>query len=122
MKHRPEPVDLSAIDPESDPERLERVVRSVMARLGPGELVESPSLTQLVARELAGRYRAVVAVAAVIALVAGAWLGLGRRPVAGPSDAGAVTVRVPAEWAAWMTSGTRPAAGDILFDLAGGQR
>jgi len=122
MKHRPEPVDLSALDPESDPERVERVVRGVMARLGPGELVEGPSLAQLVAGELAGRSRAVVAVAAVIALVAGAWLGLGRRRVAAAPDAGAVTVRVPAEWAVWMTSGTRPAAGDILFDLAGGQR
>lgn len=109
-------IDLSPLDPEQDPSRLDRVVDAVMHRLGPGIVEEQPSLAARVAESYARRFAPLLAVAAVIALVAAIDLFSSRssqlRPWPGTG------MEIPVAWASWLASETTPTTEDLLLSLA----
>ena len=85
-------IDLSALDPGRDPERMERMVRSVLAR------AEAPP-SHPFAAALVSRGR--IAVAAAAAIAAAAWIPAlaGRRTVSATSEAGSDPVATLSAWA-----------------------
>jgi len=115
-------IDLSPLDPELDPERLERVVSGVLGRLGPGIVEEPPSLTQQVAQLYARRFRPLFAAASVVAIAASLLLVSSRRSGDGRDVVTADLVSVPTTWAAWMATGAPPPTEALLFSLVGEDR
>ncbi len=107
-------VDLSALDPGRDPERLERMVRSVLARAA--RPPASPLAHALVSR---GR----VAVLAAVAAAALAWVpalagrsgapASARAPAAATSTGSDATTVV----AAWAAAGEIPSDADVYLLL-----
>jgi hypothetical protein len=124
MKHDDVRFDLSPLDPENDPRRLERVVEGVLERIGPGLVPEDfYSMTEQVARQLARRFRPLFSAAAMAAAVAGV-LFFTRPDVSSSrgTSPGSDLVEFPAEVERWLTTGEAPEVEDLLFSLAGGIR
>ncbi|MEM7414326.1 MAG: hypothetical protein AAF389_02450 [Gemmatimonadota bacterium] len=113
-----ERLDLSPLDPENDPERLERVVDGVMHRLGPGLVPSPPPLSSRVVEQLASRFRPLFAAASIVAVVAAAALGTPRPAEVDPSPE--LAVSIPLEWSVWMLTESTPRAEDLLITFAGG--
>jgi anti-sigma-K factor RskA len=113
------PVDLSPLDPDADPARLERTARAVAARIAPTlrrRRERVPALWVL----LAGWRRPVLAAAALVAVLAIATLVVPRSPVSASRMARSLTLTeaegLPAPVAAWLEGGTPP-SGDALLGL-----
>ncbi|HET8724607.1 MAG TPA: hypothetical protein VFM53_10435 [Anaeromyxobacteraceae bacterium] len=107
-------IDLSALDPGRDPERLERMVRSVLARAG--RPPASPLSTAVVSR---GRVAVLVAVAAAALAWIPALAGRSAAPAtarsaAAASSAGSDAVSAVATWA---DAGEIPADADLYLLL-----
>ena len=115
-------IDLSPLDPELDPDRLERVVSRVLERLGPGAVEESPSLTRQVAELYARSFRPLFAAASVVAVAAGFLLYVEAGSGDPPQGASTELVELPTTWVAWMATGAPPPAEDLLFSLGGENR
>jgi hypothetical protein len=99
-------VDLSALDPGADPERLERMVQSVLARAGrPGP--------ESVASALVARGRAGVALAAAAALLVWVPVLLARGSGASESRASDPVAVVTA----WAEQGAIPDGVDVFHAL-----
>ncbi len=124
MKREEDRLDLSALDPENDPLRLERVVAGVLDRLGPGLVPDPVPLPRRVALHLAGRFRPIFGASVLTAAAAGAVLIIGQGDSTGPVDSGLATglVEVPTEWQAWLAAAESPATEELLFGLAGEAR
>ncbi len=119
MKTNDDRIDLSPLDPENDPERLERVVDAVLARLGPGLVADPEPMPRRIERKLAGHFGPLFAVAATAAVVTGVVL-VARAPAVGePIESGFGLIEVAAEWQAWVGDGS-PDAEELLVTLAGG--
>jgi len=98
-------IDLSPLDPGRDPDRLERMVRSVLARAEAPP--PHPFASALVAR---GR----VAVVVAVALAALAWAPvLAGKPGTAPAASGDAVATV----AAWAHSGAIPEGTDVYHEL-----
>jgi len=98
-------IDLSALDPGRDPDRFERMVRSVLVRSDVPP--PHPFASALVAR---GRVAAVVAAA----LAALAWVpALSGKPGTAAAVAGDTVATV----AAWAQAGTIPDGIDVYHEL-----
>lgn len=118
MKNEDQGIDLSPLDPENDPDRLERVVGRVLERLGPGIVEEAPSLALQVAQSHAGWFRPVFTAASLVALAAGLQLVRGGSGTGDPENTGTAMVRVPGDWSSWVDTGTLPTTEELLFSLA----
>lgn len=114
-------IDLSPLDPEQDPERLERVVSGVLERLGPGIVEDAPTIEQQVTRTYALWFRPVFAAASVVAIAAGLVLAGRGVPDAVVAETAPEPTLIPATWTAWMVTGT-PTVEELLFSLAGENR
>lgn len=116
MNRDDERIDLSPLDPETDPDRLNRVVEGVLARLGPGLVPDERTVVGEVAGFLARRGRVICAAAVLAIAVASATHRVERgRPDAGAAPLGAHDL--PGDWSAWLFSGEAPSPEDLLFSL-----
>lgn len=99
-------IDLSALDPGRDPERLERMVQAVLARSGRAHA--HPFASEVVSR---GR----IAVAAALAAAALAWVPAlaGRPEAAAPAKAETARRDVVSTVAAWAAAGEIPSGTDV---------
>lgn len=111
-------IDLSPLDPENDPDRLQRVVTGVMHRLGPGLVPSPPPLPERVTGLLVRRFRPLFAAASTVAVLAASALAAARGG-AEPTPSEQVLVSVPLEWSVWMATGSTPRAEDLLITFAG---
>jgi hypothetical protein len=120
-------IDLSPLDPESDPDRLDRVVRGVLDRLGPGIVPDRPSFLDEVTLYLTRRAAAIgVAAALLVAISSGLLIVRGGasgapaadddRPMAATAPA---ALDVPPAWVAWLATGRAPDTEDLLFRTGG---
>lgn len=117
-------IDLSALDPKADALRFERMVRAVAAAARPPALA-APAVHPLV-RDLAGRGRAALAAAALLAVAS--WLphlaGGGSSadpaaPAARTAPSAAAGTDPATQLAAWASSGSIPADADVAAILGG---
>ena len=122
MIERKGAIDLSPLDPEKDPERLERVVARVIEQLGPGPVEATPSLSRQMARLYEQRFVPLFTAASVVALAAGVVLLASEAPQPTAAEGGADRSGSTASWASWAVTGIPPAAEDLLFSLAGEDR
>lgn len=120
-------IDLSPLDPESDPERLDRVVSAVLDRLGPGVVPDRPSFFDEVTLYLMRRAAAIGAAAALlVAISAGLLIARSGAPgTPGPDGGGPLAAAAPAAldvppaWVAWLATGRTPDTEDLLFRTGG---
>ena len=112
-------IDLSPLDPENDPLRLERVVAGVLDGLGPGLVRDPESMAQHVTEVLARRFRPIFGAAVITALAASLVLLMGRSGPGVAQGEGSGLMEVPPEWQAWMGTGEAPATEELLFSFAG---
>lgn len=122
MTTEPDRMDLSPLDPELDPDRLERVVAGVLGRLGPGPVGEEPLLLDEVSLWLMGRARVLSVAAAIIALVSASLIALnpGEHGVAPATRNDAI--ELPFDWSAWLASGVPPRTEELLLYFPRGER
>lgn len=125
MKPEEERIDLSPLDPENDPLRLERVVEGVMERLGPGLVPGDP---EPVGRQIEGvllrNSRPVIAACVVAAAAAAGLLLLDPSDSALSGELRSPTdlVELPPEWGAWMSADESPQLEELLITFAGAGR
>ena len=123
MKSDDPRLDLSPLDPENDPERLDRVVQGVLQQLGPALVSGDPSISWVVTRLLARHFRPLFAAASIVAISAALALSLGRdQPAASPPGLSTALVSLPSELEAWLATGAAPNLEDLLFGSAGDVR
>ena len=108
-------VDLSPLDPENDPDRIERVVGKVMKRIGSGTALATPTLMEQIEYAYAGWFRPVFAAASVIAVAAGLQLFRGQEAREDASSIAATPAQVPSPWTSWIATGRAPSTEDLLF-------
>lgn len=111
-------MDLSALDPASDPARLDRMTAAIRARAARG-LAERRALPT-VATELAAWARAVLPAAAAIALLVTTALLSGSDALPGASSQAAPTGDVTGAAVQWAVFGQTPTTSD-LFTMIGAQ-
>ena len=117
-----EPIDMSPLDPESDPERLERVVANVLERLGPGLVPDAQSsLERQVVHLLASSFRPLFIAASLVAVISAATLAR-RLPSEGEAARVGPTPNQVDPWQAWLATEAPPRAEDLLFMFAGDNR
>lgn len=114
-----ERLDLSALDPMNDPERRERLIRSITRRALP-ELSRRAAENSPIAL-LASWARPMLAAAAALVIVSTVILALTRertRPHA-PDDGIVEALHIPTPAADWLTEDRGPTVGDLIFALEG---
>lgn len=106
-----EKLNLSPLDPETDPDRFERLVASAVSAAVEARIHREPvSVTVL---DLTRWARPLLAAAAVIALTAtGALLALPSNP--SQPESLAESAGIPPSIAHWAERGERPTAGDLV--------
>jgi hypothetical protein len=112
-----DPIDLSPLDPRSDPARFDRMVRGITeAAMAPSARPPGAGLLG----DLLRWSRPALAAAALVALVAGAAL-FSPRPPAVPPDALLEAVGIPAPLGEWARANRYPSAAELLaaFPLPG---
>jgi len=114
-----ERIDLSALDPGAAPDRVERGVQAVLARVAPS-LAARRARGPVVWDVLRAWRRPVLAAAALVALLCAAVLGRVPASASSAGDTRASTLTeaagVPASLARSIESGSAPGA-EFLFDL-----
>ncbi len=112
-------IDLSALDPDRDPARLERSARAVAARVAPS-LRRRRERVPALWLGLARWRRPVVAAATLVAVASVAVLVLPHRTASTGASAAPVTLAeaegVPAALAGWVEGGQEP-SGAALLDM-----
>jgi len=120
MTHDDERIDLSAFDPENDPDRLERVVANVMDRLGPGIVPDSPSFLQEFESLVARRHRSIAVAAGIVLIAAVSWPGGVRAPWEPAEPQVGAGLEVPVSWGTWLAADENPSAEEVFFATTGG--
>lgn len=114
-----ERLDLSALDPTANPERQERLVRSITHHAAP-ELARRAAENSPIAL-LASWARPMLVAAAVVIVCSSAVLTMTpdvRNPLT--PDAGIVeALHVPTPVADWLTEDRAPTVGDLILALEG---
>lgn len=118
MRPTDDRIDLTPLDPEQDPDRLDRVVAAVMDRLGPGIVDDELSMVDPVSRYLVGRFRIIFAAAAVVILAAYFTRDVRTPPLNGPSGPSTAGLELPLDWSLWVTTGQTPTTEDLLLTIA----
>ena len=114
-------IDLSALDPENDPERMERIVRGVLHGLGPAIVPESRPIHHAVRANLSGRLGRFAVAAAVAAAAAAVSL------TPDPIDERPTSIGSPGqdlswpEGTEWLVTGQPPRSEDLLLLLSQSQ-
>ena len=114
-------LDLSPLDPASDPERWARFVDRVAADAARGVATRAPAARAStgIAAELARWARPSLAAAAVLVMAAAASLAGGARQRPAPRPAlGVALLSVPAPVGQWMSATRAPGAADVYAGLA----
>ena len=103
-------IDLSLLDPAADPDRIERIVGAVRARIAASEIAE-PWVAPL-----ARAWIPAFAAAALAGLLALAVPRSAERPApaADSADPLAVSLGVPSQLARWATSEEFPSTAEVL--------
>jgi len=115
-------IDLSPLDPENDPTRLERVVANVLEHLGPGVVEDSASLAQQVAQAYARGFRPLFVAASLVAVAAGFQLVRSGNGPADPQEVTAGQVAPSGAWTSWLDTGIPPTTEELLFSFASEDR
>jgi hypothetical protein len=108
-------IDLSALDPAADPARFERLLSAVAADAVQARAARGPVPPTLL--DLVSWTRPLLAVAATIAVVAGAALVSLRRSGAAPESL-AESVGIPRAVAEWAAQGEHPPAAALIAAFA----
>jgi hypothetical protein len=111
-----DPIDLSPLDPASDPERFERLIGAIRAQVAP---VLAMSARRRGVIEQIAAWRTPMLVAAAVVVAASAVLLVGARGAAAVVSGGggphlAEAVGVPAPVAEWMRRGELPTSAELL--------
>lgn len=112
-----ERVDLGPLDPRSDPDRFEHVVRSIVDTAGP-ELSLRRARSSVFSQVSAWR-RPLLAAAAVAGIVSLGTLSQVDAPGSATQDEVGVAeaVGVPETIASWVRSGETPSTAELLIEL-----
>ena len=113
--------DLSPLDPELDPGRLDRVVGRIMDHLGPGIVPPTAPIGQQALQLLAIRFRPLFAAASIVALLAAATLA-GRADRATGAAADSELLVLPQEWQAWLATDSPPSPEELFLTFVGASR
>lgn len=122
MKTADDRIDLSPLDPENDPDRLDRVVSGVLARLGPGLVEKEPSLIDDVSLVLFRHARALCAAAALVALISSALLIQRSDQIASRAATSPGVGDPSLAWSSWVSTGQPPSTEDLLLSFSGGSQ
>ncbi|HEX6902880.1 MAG TPA: hypothetical protein VF789_24405 [Thermoanaerobaculia bacterium] len=114
------PIDLAALDPTLDSERWERQIAAVSALARP-ELARRAAAAASPALVLVGWFRPALAMAATLALCAGAALLLQLGGAAGTPAVSAEALRLPSAVDQWLGEDQPPTMAELADAVAGGQ-
>jgi hypothetical protein len=114
-----EPLDLSALDPASDPARLRRMMNSITA--GAARALAERRRAVTVVSQLSGWTRSIFAAAAVVSLASASILFFSGQTNGSSEAANATTASAPDLGSAailWAADGRAPTIGELL-DIVG---
>jgi hypothetical protein len=119
MKMDEQPIDLRPLDPTLDRERWERRIATITTLAAP-ELARRATAADSPFLVLLDWFRPALAVAATLALCAGAALAMLLQPPATPEPAMAEALRLPAPVALWLGEEQPPSVADLASAVQGG--
>jgi hypothetical protein len=112
-----EPVHFGSLDPRSDPDRFERVVRAIVETAGPELSLRRARAS--VFSQLSAWRRPLLAAAAIAGIVSLGTLSQVEAPASVTEDEVGVAeaVGVPQTIASWVRSGETPSTAELLLEL-----